>query len=214
MNDLITPGAGRRAMGIAGVLAACIMLSASFSAVAQDRRPPVAPGQAGQTVQLRSGVIITGEYIVVLRPGVANPGAAAANLAQAHGLTVRHVYRNALKGFSASIPGAAVVALRRDPRVAYVEPDRTVQMFAQTVPTGVQRIFADENPSITIDGYDDHRIDVDVAVIDTGIDLDHPDLDVVGGADSPTRAADRPGREVVTCDEAGAASTDTTSCPS
>ena len=65
-------------------------------------------------------------------------------------------------------------------------------MFAQTVPTGVQRIFADENPSITIDGYDDHRIDVDVAVIDTGIDLDHPDLDVVGGADCTNESGGPP----------------------
>ncbi|NIR96379.1 MAG: S8 family serine peptidase, partial [Gammaproteobacteria bacterium] len=30
-------------------------------------------------------------------------------------------------------------------------------------------------------GNDDFRVDVDVAVIDTGIDLQHPDLNVAGG---------------------------------
>ncbi|MCH8338373.1 MAG: S8 family serine peptidase [Chloroflexi bacterium] len=62
-------------------------------------------------------------------------------------------------------------------------PDQEVQLFDQTVPTGIQRIFADENPGITIDGVDDLRIDVDVAVIDTGIDSDHPDLNVVARTD-------------------------------
>ncbi len=49
------------------------------------------------------------------------------------------------------------------------------------MPTGIQRIFADENAGIGIDGADDYRVDVDVAIIDTGIDFQHPDLNVVGG---------------------------------
>lgn len=54
---------------------------------------------------------------------------------------------------------------------------------AQTVPNGVQRVFADDNTNIDIDGKDDWRVDVDVAILDLGIDLDHPDLNVVGGVD-------------------------------
>ena len=34
-----------------------------------------------------------------------------------------------------------------------------------------------------VDGRDDRRIDVDIAVFDGGIDRRHPDLDVVGGVD-------------------------------
>ena len=49
------------------------------------------------------------------------------------------------------------------------------------MPTGIQRIFADTNPEIAINGVDDYRVDVDVAVIDTGVDFQHPDLNVVGG---------------------------------
>jgi subtilisin family serine protease len=52
---------------------------------------------------------------------------------------------------------------------------------AQTVPTGIQRSFADTNSSLDIDGTDDYRVDVDIAVIDTGIDYQHADLNVVAG---------------------------------
>jgi subtilisin family serine protease len=49
------------------------------------------------------------------------------------------------------------------------------------MPTGIARVSAPGNASLDMDGVDDERVDVDVAVIDTGIDLDHPDLNVVGG---------------------------------
>jgi subtilisin family serine protease len=58
------------------------------------------------------------------------------------------------------------------------------------VPTGIQRIFASDNAGIGIDGSDDKRVDADVAVIDTGIDLDHPDLNVAG-ARTASRSATR-----------------------
>ena len=54
------------------------------------------------------------------------------------------------------------------------------------MPTGIQRVFAPDNPAIAIDGADDKRVDVDVAVIDTGIQLDHPDLNVVGSTNCVT----------------------------
>lgn len=119
------------------------------------------------------------QVIVVFDDSVTNPAAAAADLASVHGAQIGFVYRHALKGFSAALPARAVAALERSPQVAWVEVDQEVQLYAQTVPTGIQRIFADENPNITNDGSNDLRIDVDVAVIDTGIDLDHPDLNVV-----------------------------------
>jgi subtilisin family serine protease len=49
------------------------------------------------------------------------------------------------------------------------------------VPTGIRRVFAPDNPTTDIDGQDDARIDVDVAVIDTGI-ARHPELNVVARA--------------------------------
>jgi len=46
----------------------------------------------------------------------------------------------------------------------------------------VERIFALDNANITIDGFDDLRIDVDVAVIDTGVTA-HPDINLAGRFD-------------------------------
>ena len=120
------------------------------------------------------------EVIVVLGEDVPGPAAVALELARAHGGELGFVYEHALKGFSGSFPSARLEGLRRDPRVDLVELDQPVEAFAQTLPTGVLRVYADANPAIEIDGQDDARVDVDVAVIDTGIDLDHPDLNVVG----------------------------------
>ncbi len=119
-------------------------------------------------------------YIIVFKDTV-NPAANAAALARAYGLQPGFVYSHALKGMSALVPAGKMNALAHDPRVAYVVEDMQRGIDAQTVPTGIQRIFADTNTNIAIDGTDDYRVDVDVAVIDTGIDLQHPDLNVVKG---------------------------------
>ncbi len=119
-------------------------------------------------------------YIIVFRDTV-NPAVEATRVAQEHGLQPGFVYQHALKGMSAVVPAGRLLALQHDQRVAYVVEDLPRSISAQETPTGIQRIFADGNLSIGIDGRDDYRVDVDVAVIDTGIDFQHPDLNVVGG---------------------------------
>jgi subtilisin family serine protease len=121
-----------------------------------------------------------GSYIVVLRPDVANVGHAADALASANGGTVGFVYEHALRGFSVTVSPQGAAGIAHNPNVAYVEPDQLFTASAQNTPTGIGRIFADSNPTIGINGTDDTRVDVDVAVIDTGIDLSHPDLNVAG----------------------------------
>jgi subtilisin len=150
------------------------LLAAPAAAQSGREGIPPAPGDAADA---RPGTIIPGRYIVVLKDEVADPRATANELGQAHGLGLGFIYSSALKGFSAAIPERALAALGRDPRVDFIEPDQTVAAFDQTKPTGIGRIFADTNANITIDGVDDRRIDVDVAVIDTGI-ANHPDLPV------------------------------------
>ncbi|MBI2502448.1 MAG: S8 family serine peptidase, partial [Candidatus Latescibacteria bacterium] len=98
--------------------------------------------------------------------------AAAAELRGRHGLGGELVYTHALKGFAFSGNADAVA---RDSRVAYVEPDQVVAIVAQTTPTGVDRIDADLSAIANINGTDD-RVNVDIAIIDTGIDPKHPDL--------------------------------------
>ncbi|MPY97036.1 MAG: S8 family serine peptidase [Actinophytocola sp.] len=115
-------------------------------------------------------------YIVTLVDD-AKPGAVAKQHSQRHDAQVRHVYKHALSGYSARIPASQVARVQADERVEAVTPDRTVSTYAQSVPTGIDRIDAEQSTTANIDGNDD-RVDVDVAVIDTGIDLDHPDLNV------------------------------------
>jgi len=117
--------------------------------------------------------IIPGDYIVVLKPGQ-DPS----RVANWHALEARQIYSHALNGFAATIPAPRLRALQNDPRVALVEPDQPVFPFAQTVPTGVRRIGADHSAVAKIDGLDE-RVNVDVAIIDSGIELLHPDLNVV-----------------------------------
>ncbi len=68
-------------------------------------------------------------------------------------------------------PEPAVEALRSRPDVRYVERDGAVRALAQTLPWGVDRVDADAAHDAGETGNG-----ADVAVIDTGIDSDHPDL--------------------------------------
>lgn len=120
-----------------------------------------------------------GSYIVVLKDSAGAPATVASHQARTFGAKVGFVYDSALKGYSATMPVADVQALRRDPRVAYVTADRTVHTEAQTLPTGINRI--DGELSSTVSGNGSGSVNVDVAVIDTGISTSHPDLNVVGG---------------------------------
>lgn len=121
-------------------------------------------------------------YIVVLKAQAGLPEMVAKDIALAHGGRVGYIYEHVLKGFSVTLPITAVAGVANRPDVAYIERDLPMSIIAQAVPTGIRRSFAAQNPNLDIDGSDDLRVDVDVAVLDTGIDIQHPDLNVAGGA--------------------------------
>ena len=127
--------------------------------------------------------VVDGSYIVTLEAGV-DPPQVAPGMAVEYGGRAPHVYHRALPGFSFEGSADGAARLARDPKVRSVVPDRRVGTTAQTVPTGVRRI--DGPLSGTVSGNGAGAVDVDIAVIDTGIDLDHPDLNVAGGVNCST----------------------------
>ncbi len=125
-----------------------------------------------------------GRYIVVLKAEAGDPERVARAHARQYEANVDFIYDDALRGFAAAIPENRVAAVRADSRVAYVDVDAPLVALghpAGSAPTGVHRAFAPDNVNLDLDGVDDRRVDADIAILDTGIDLDHPDLNVAGG---------------------------------
>jgi len=154
------------------------LVSLSLVLGCQDGHAPVEP--AGSSDLQSASAALADRYIVVFRDGVRDVPGLARQLTRAHRGNLRSVYRFALEGFLAELPPAAAAALAHNPNVAFVEEDQLAYAFG--TPTGVDRIFAAANSEIGIDGIDDLRVDVDVAVLDTGIAA-HPDLDIVARTD-------------------------------
>ena len=139
-------------------------------ALAQQGDPPDPSGGS-------AGNVIDGQYIVVLKGGVSDPRDVAREHARKYGAEVLYTYDDALNGYAAHIPAQKLDEVRNDPNVSFVSADRRVHAFAQSLPKGVDRIQGDLSPTANIDNIDD-RVNAKVAIIDTGIDLDHPDLNV------------------------------------
>lgn len=115
-------------------------------------------------------------YIVVLKDRVEHPGAVAAEQHRRYGVERTATYRSALTGYAARISAREVAALRRDPHVAYVEPDGIVR-FAETIqkqPTwGLDRI---DEPNLPVNGrfrYTRTGRGVTAYIIDSGLRPSH-----------------------------------------
>lgn len=148
-------------------------------------------------------------YIVTLSSG-ADAATVANEMALQHGLTVGHVYSHSITGFSARIPAARLDMLLADPGVVSVTADEHVNINKkcatppcnggggdepppppsdpQVIPTGILRINGDLSSTLAGDGSG--SVDVDVAVIDTGIS-EHTDLNIAGGVNCSKGKADR-----------------------
>jgi subtilisin len=136
-----------------------------------------AVGVPASAAQAPDDGVIPGSYIVTLNSG--DPGAVAKEHGQRHGAAVDHVYGHALRGYSAHMSATAARRVAHDARVAAVTPNRRMSLTAQTVPPGIDRIDADLSSAVSGNGKS--AADVDIAIIDTGIDPKHLDLNVAGG---------------------------------
>src|SRR5207245_1184096 len=134
------------------------------------------------TVAMSQPSPASGRYIVRLKDDdVSDPGERAAEHGKAHGFKESHVYRHALRGYAATLPPGAADAIRKRPDVLSVTEDGEMRLHAEQPPqrtsVGVVRIEGDESSTRSGDGRG--AVNVNVAVLDTGVDK-HVDLNVVG----------------------------------
>lgn len=118
--------------------------------------------------------ILPGQYIVVLQDDTRSAVVAGAH-ARSTGARILAVYGAALKGYTARLSAAQLAAVRADPRVAFVEPDRTVSLTTtQTnAPWGLDRVDQRARPLSTTFTYFATGAGVRAYVIDTGIRFSH-----------------------------------------
>jgi subtilisin family serine protease len=91
------------------------------------------------------------------------------------------VFRYALKGFAVRLNAGDnenMVLLERHPDVAFVAEDRPVRLHAQLFQPNMERVRARRNGMTVINDTYDVNMGVDIAILDTGIDPSHPDLNV------------------------------------
>lgn len=178
-----------------------VLVSVLAVAACSDTEQAVAPDLESVTAADRSATDNAPIYIVMFHPGVDAPSAAR-DVSAAAGASPRFVW-NAVGGFSAVIPQARLDQVRADPRVSSVGPNRIVTLpdpardvgaaappwcaddpghpacsddeddgdsGSQTTPWGITRVGGAGTTSSAT-----------AWVIDTGIDLDHADLNVDAG---------------------------------
>ncbi|WP_328655729.1 S8 family serine peptidase [Streptomyces sp. NBC_00334] len=127
---------------------------------------------------------VKGRYIVALegRPSVragaeADVRADARGLAQRYGAQVRQVYSAAFRGFSISATETQAKRLAAADGVAYVEADGTARLVG-TQPNppsyGIDRVDGALDSAYT---YPNTGSGVTAYVIDTGVDMDHPNFE-------------------------------------
>jgi subtilisin family serine protease len=130
-------------------------------------------------------------YIVVLKDGGADAGTAAATQQRSYGLSVSTVYRAAVSGYAATMTASVAARLATDPGVDFVtvarefEEPQAPEPSTQVAPLWWLRIGGTASDNSGSGGGTDTP-GVNVAVIDSGIDGNHPDLNVRGGVDCST----------------------------
>ncbi|MDY6965591.1 MAG: S8 family serine peptidase [Halobacteriota archaeon] len=93
-----------------------------------------------------------------------------------------------IPAMTASMSKETIDMLSRNPKIAYIEPDYKVKVLGDSLPWGVDRVDAELVWNGTEDGHNvtpgrNAGDGIKVAILDTGIDRDHHDLDenIAGG---------------------------------
>jgi subtilisin family serine protease len=127
-------------------------------------------------------------YIVALADG-ADASRVAKDHAKRFDVQTTFIYRNVFDGYAAFIAPSQVPAIEAQSNVLFVEQDeddRPPEVHASQPPQPPQtpsftigRINADESSAASGDGKG--SVNVNIAVLDTGVQPDHPELNVVSG---------------------------------
>ena len=124
--------------------------------------------------------ILKGRHIVVL-----NEGASTGDVLRDHGLAPFHVYNRVFGGFAAAIPDNKLEAVKADGRVNNVVADQVERADVhlnseEVIPTGIGRIDSEGVNVYPAGTAADCSLDSTPRIVffDTGIDFDHPDLNV------------------------------------
>ena len=129
-------------------------------------------GALGNASARQAGPDDPGRYIV----GTANERAAGKAKRMAEEVHRELDFGDIGKAVAGRFPEQAREALEKNPNIDYVEPDGRMQAI-ETLPWGVDHVDADLAHA---DGYTGSG--GDIAILDTGIDSDHPDLEANLGA--------------------------------
>jgi len=161
-------------------IVAAASLALSLAACDADRLP-TNPNSTAANI-----VVSDGSSIDVLVGFTAAPGPDQVALIERLGGRVTHRYKY-IPVVAASIPVSARDVLASSVGVSYVEDDRELTPYGkQVVDYGVSKIDAPGAWGLGFRGQN-----VKVAIFDSGIDLAHPDLEVVGGVNLiPNSATD------------------------
>src|SRR5688500_4115618 len=101
----------------------CVFGAASSDVIAADAADVLTPAPSERA---SPATPIPDRYIVQLVTGVD-----ALAVAASHGVSPNFVYRHAVRGFAGMVPPGRLAALRSDPRVLRVTPDRTVMAIGK-----------------------------------------------------------------------------------
>ncbi|MGM0929407.1 MAG: S8 family peptidase [Actinomycetota bacterium] len=181
------PPHAKRSRNILGAISALVLATASIVAASG---PAAAEEESG--------------YTVVLKDNVTNVDSTAAAQEKKYGFTLSSTYEHALKGYSGTMTAAEEAELGADPAIEFIAPEREfslahddddedeadaddVEAAANTgfLPTWWLRVGGTQEEAAA----DGAEIAVNTAVIDSGIDASHPDLNVVGGVDCSSGTA-------------------------
>lgn len=161
------------------ILALGLTLTALLlSGCSETVNTPTAPGLTAQYAPSQVGIRPDGTVDVLIGFSGRMPSRAIA----AAGGAVRHQYINFPIVFT-SIPAVAMSRLESDPNILYIERDSEKFYSAQTLSWGVDRIDADYVHSTS--SHDGSGINV--GVLDSGGDKDHPDITWAGGYSATSR---------------------------